>query len=165
MDNEIYGLTKGQPSPTSPLGMTRKASPYGSIDAPIDPLRTVLAYGATFVARGFSSRPRQLIGLIKDATRHQGFAFLQVMSPCVTFYNTYPALKESTLDLPEEHDPSDLRSALKYATDQERTYLGLFYQEHGRRSFTRRSGDVQEVAQSKGAWDLETLVQSYNTKA
>jgi hypothetical protein len=87
------------------------------------------------------------------------------MSPCVTFNNMYPALKESTLDLPEDHDTSNLRSALTYATDPERTYLGLFYQEHGRRSFTRRSGDVQKVAQGKGAFDLEALVQSYNTKA
>jgi 2-oxoglutarate ferredoxin oxidoreductase subunit beta len=165
MDNEIYGLTKGQPSPTSPLGMKRKASPYGSIDAPIDPLRTVLAYGATFVARGFSSRPRQLIGLIKAATRHEGFAFIQVMSPCVTYYNTYDQLKETTRDLPEDHDTSDLRSALTYATDPELTYLGLFYQEHGRRSFTRRSADVEAVAQGGAPLDLEALIQTFNTKA
>src|SRR4030042_1310261 len=100
MDNEIYGLTKGQPSPTSPLGMEKKASPYGTYDSPLNPVAMVLSYGATFVARGFSSQPRDLSELIKQGVQHPGFAFIQVISPCVTFYDTYARFKEITTPIP-----------------------------------------------------------------
>jgi len=129
MDNEIYGLTKGQPSPTSPVGIERKASPYGTVERPINPLQLAIACGATWVARGFSSKPKELSELIKAAIQHKGFSLLQVLSPCVTFYDTYDHFKSITKPLPADHNPHDRLSALKYAIEEQTQYLGLFYQE------------------------------------
>jgi 2-oxoglutarate/2-oxoacid ferredoxin oxidoreductase subunit beta len=129
MDNEIYGLTKGQPSPTSPVGIEKKASPYGTVERPINPLQLAIACGATWVARGFSSKPKELSELIKAAIQHKGFSLLQVLSPCVTFYDTYDHFKSITKPLPADHDSHDRLSALKYAIEEQTQYLGLFYQE------------------------------------
>ncbi len=129
MDNEIYGLTKGQPSPTSPVGIEKKASPYGTVERPINPLQLAISCGATWVARGFSSKPKELGELIKAAIQHKGFSLLQVLSPCVTFYDTYDHFKSIAKPLPAEHNPHDRLSALKYAMEEETQYLGLFYQE------------------------------------
>jgi 2-oxoglutarate ferredoxin oxidoreductase subunit beta len=129
MDNEIYGLTKGQASPTSPVGMERKASPYGTVEAPLNPLLIALASGAPWVGRGFSSKPKELVELIKQAMQHKGFSFLQVFSPCVTFYDTYDHFKEVTKVLPADHNPHDRLSAMKYAMDEQTLYLGHYYVE------------------------------------
>src|SRR6202035_5052752 len=92
MDNQIYGLTTGQMSPTSQLGMKTKSTPYGSVENPINPISLALAAGATFVARGFTGEQKHLTNLIKQALQHKGFAFVDVFSPCVTYNldNTYP---------------------------------------------------------------------------
>jgi 2-oxoglutarate ferredoxin oxidoreductase subunit beta len=129
MDNEIYGLTKGQPSPTSPMGMEKKASPYGTVDSPIDPIQMALAYNASFVARGFSSKPKEVTELIKAAMTHKGFSFVQVLSPCVTFYDTYDHFKQITAPMPAGHDPSDRGKAMQLAMTEEQMYLGIFYQQ------------------------------------
>jgi 2-oxoglutarate ferredoxin oxidoreductase subunit beta len=129
MDNEIYGLTKGQPSPTSPMGMEKKASPYGTVDSPIDPIQMALAYNASFVARGFSSKPKEVTELIKAAMTHKGFSFVQVLSPCVTFYDTYDHFKQITAPMPAGHDPSDRGKAMQLALTEEQMYLGIFYQQ------------------------------------
>jgi 2-oxoglutarate ferredoxin oxidoreductase subunit beta len=129
MDNEIYGLTKGQPSPTSPIGMEKKASPYGTYDIPLNPMAMVLAYGASFVARGFSSQPRELTETIKRGVQHQGFSFIQVISPCVTFYDTYAHFKEITAPIPESHDTSDRGAAMQLALNTDTHYLGIFYED------------------------------------
>lgn len=129
MDNEIYGLTKGQPSPTSPTGLERKAAPFGTVEKPLNPLMLALAAGASWVGRGFSSKPKELTELIKQAMQHKGFAFLQVLSPCVTFYDTNNHFKQVTKPLPADHNSRDRMGALKYAMDEETLYLGLYYQE------------------------------------
>src|SRR6202047_2211316 len=85
MDNQIYGLTTGQTSPTSRLGMKTKSMPFGSIEAPLNPISLALAAGATFVARGFSAEQKHLTELIKQGLQHKGFSFLDVFSPCVTY--------------------------------------------------------------------------------
>jgi 2-oxoglutarate ferredoxin oxidoreductase subunit beta len=163
MDNEIYGLTKGQPSPTSPLGMEKKASPYGSIDAPLDPLLVVLAAGATFVARGFSSRPKELTELLKAATLHKGFSFVQVYSPCVTFNNTYDLLKERTEDLPAGHDVTDRLAAVRMASDPGAIRLGIFYHDTSRPSYDMLASGVRDKARARGGFDLAGLAARYNT--
>lgn len=129
MDNEIYGLTKGQASPTSPVGMERKASPYGTIEKPLNPLLIALASGVSWAARGFSSKPKELVDLIKAAITHKGFSLLQVYSPCTTFYDTYDHFKQVTKPLPADHNPRELMSALKYAMDEQTLYLGLYFQD------------------------------------
>jgi len=130
MDNAVYGLTKGQTSPTAQVGLATKATPQGSSDPPVNPMLMALASGATFVARGFSSQPKELAELVKKGVEHEGFAFIDVYSPCPTFntVNTFKYYKETTVELPQEHDPSDFAAALKYAGCEDPLYLGLFYQ-------------------------------------
>lgn len=161
MDNEIYGLTKGQPSPTSPVGMKRKASPYGSIDTPINPILLTLAYNASFVARGFSSKPKEVTELIKQGIAHKGFSFIQVYSPCVTFYDTYKHYREVTAPLPADHNPADRMSAIKHAMDPEKLYLGVFYKEE-RPTYDEAEDNIQEEA-AQAPFSLEKLIAKYRS--
>jgi 2-oxoglutarate/2-oxoacid ferredoxin oxidoreductase subunit beta len=85
MDNQIYGLTTGQTSPTSRKGMKTKSMPFGSVEGPINPITLALSAGATFVARGFSAEQKHLTELIKQGIQHKGFSFIDVFSPCVTY--------------------------------------------------------------------------------
>jgi 2-oxoglutarate ferredoxin oxidoreductase subunit beta len=130
MDNQIYGLTKGQVSPTSPIGAKAKSAPYGTVETPINPLLLVLAYGATYVARGYASQPKQLTELIAGAIRHHGFSFVQVLSPCVTFNKaaTYDYYKDRVKPLPETHRSDDLADAMRLASDTQTFHLGLFFE-------------------------------------
>ncbi len=127
MDNEIYGLTKGQTSPTSPHGHVTKSTPQGNPASPLHPLAIVLASGATFVARGFSSQPKHLAELIRMGLEHKGFSFIHAMSPCVTFYDTYKLYKEKVYQIPDNHDVADLDAAMRYAMESERIPLGVLY--------------------------------------
>jgi 2-oxoglutarate ferredoxin oxidoreductase subunit beta len=116
MDNQIYGLTIGQASPTSLMDMKTKSTPFGNIEAPLNPIAMAIVTGATYVARGFSGNPRQLTELIYNGMEHKGFALIDVFSPCITFNkdNTSAFFKQRVLEL-EDHDPSDKASALEEA--------------------------------------------------
>jgi 2-oxoglutarate ferredoxin oxidoreductase subunit beta len=104
MDNQIYGLTTGQVSPTSRLGMKTKSTPFGNVEGPINPISLALAAGATFVARGFSGDQKHLTDLIKQGLEHKGFSFIDVFSPCVTYNhdNTYPWFKQRVKKLEDD---------------------------------------------------------------
>jgi len=104
MDNQIYGLTTGQVSPTSRLGMKTKSTPFGSVEGPINPISLALAAGATFVARAFSGDQKHLTDLIKQGVEHKGFSFIDVFSPCVTYNhdNTYPWFKQRVKKLEDD---------------------------------------------------------------
>ncbi|MGH9720684.1 MAG: 2-oxoacid:ferredoxin oxidoreductase subunit beta [Bryobacteraceae bacterium] len=119
MDNQIYGLTTGQVSPTSRIGMKTKSTPFGSVEGPINPMTLALAAGATFVARGFSGEPKHLTELIKLGIQHRGFSFIDVFSPCVTYNhdNTYPWFRERVkkLEADSGYDPSDWSAAMAKA--------------------------------------------------
>jgi 2-oxoglutarate/2-oxoacid ferredoxin oxidoreductase subunit beta len=119
MDNQIYGLTTGQTSPTSRKGMKTKSMPYGNVEEPINPITLALAAGATFVARGFSAEPKHLASLIKQGLEHKGFSFIDVFSPCVTYNhdNTYAWFGERVKKLEEDasYDSSDWHEAMKRA--------------------------------------------------
>src|SRR5689334_5037202 len=117
MDNQIYGLTTGQTSPTSRVGMKTKSMPFGNIEAPVNPISLALAAGATFVARGFSGDQKHLTELIKQGIEHKGFSFLDVFSPCVTYNhdNTYQWYRPRVKKL-EDHaayDASDWPMAME----------------------------------------------------
>ena len=116
MNNQIYGLTTGQLSPTSEQGMITKSSPDGSIEAPLNPLAMAIAGGATWIGRGFSGDPKHLTGLMKAGMEHTGFALLDVFSPCVTYNhnNTFAWFKERVTKLEDNgHDPSDWKAAME----------------------------------------------------
>jgi 2-oxoglutarate ferredoxin oxidoreductase subunit beta len=85
MDNEIYGLTKGQAAPTTPLGDKTKSTTYGNPEAAVDPCALAISFGATWVGRGFSGDVKGTAELMKQAIAHKGFAFLNIISPCVTW--------------------------------------------------------------------------------
>jgi 2-oxoglutarate ferredoxin oxidoreductase subunit beta len=146
MDNSIYGMTKGQPSPTTPPGTVRKASPYGSLERPLNPLMMLLAYEASFVARAFSGEIKQMVEIIKAALQHPGFAFVQVLSPCVSFYDSYDHYRGIAEPLPEEHDRSDLMEAMRLARVGEPQYLGIFYEERERQPYSAQIEGLQKRA-------------------
>jgi 2-oxoglutarate ferredoxin oxidoreductase subunit beta len=133
MDNQIYGLTTGQMSPTSQLGMKTKSTPYGSVENPINPISLALAAGATFVARGFSGEQKHLTELIKQAIQHKGFAFIDVFSPCVTYNldNTYPWFKQRVKKLEDDssYDSTNWTAAMgKSQIWGEEIPIGKFFQ-------------------------------------
>jgi 2-oxoglutarate ferredoxin oxidoreductase subunit beta len=117
MDNQIYGLTTGQTSPTSRIGMKTKSMPYGNIETPLNPISMALAAGATFVARGFSGEQKHLTELIKRGIEHKGFSFIDVFSPCVTYNrdNTFQWFRPRVKKLEDntEYDPSDWSAAME----------------------------------------------------
>jgi 2-oxoglutarate ferredoxin oxidoreductase subunit beta len=116
MDNQIYGLTTGQTSPTSRLGMKTKSAPFGNVEGPINPISIALAAGATFIGRGFSGEQKHLTELIKQGIEHKGFSFLDVFSPCVTYNhdNTYQWFRPRVKKLEDdaEYDPTDWMAAM-----------------------------------------------------
>lgn len=133
MDNQIYGLTTGQMSPTSQLGMKTKSTPYGSVENPINPISLALTAGATFVARGFSGEQKHLTDLIKQAIQHRGFAFIDVFSPCVTYNldNTYPWFKQRVKKLEDDssYDSTNWVAAMgKSQIWGEEIPIGKFFQ-------------------------------------
>ena len=131
MNNEIYGLTTGQVSPTSETGMKTKTTPHGNLEGMLNPLSLALASGCGYIARGFSGQPKHLTQLYEDGIQHPGFALIDVFSPCVTFnkHNTYQYFRDRIYKLEDEdHDPSKLHAAMDRALEWEpRIPIGLFY--------------------------------------
>jgi 2-oxoglutarate ferredoxin oxidoreductase subunit beta len=139
MDNQIYGLTKGQTSPRSSEGFKTKSTPQGSIETTLAPLEIALASGATFVAQSFSSNLKQLTALIEAGLNHEGFSLINVFSPCVTFnkINTYDWFKENIVDLEgvEGYDPSNRVMAMTKLMETKGMLTGLIYQDTSRKSY------------------------------
>ena len=132
MNNQVYGLTTGQVSPTSSLGMKTKSTPFGNVEMPVNPITVAIMNGATFVARGYSSDVKHLTDLIKKGIQHKGFSLIDVFSPCVTFNhdNSYAFFKERVKKLEDEdHDTTDWKAACEKALMWGDTiYTGLFFQ-------------------------------------
>jgi len=129
MDNEIYGLTKGQTSPTSPQGHVTKSTPYGLLASQFNPLATVLTLNVSFVARGYSAKPKELAALIEKGIQHKGFSFIHVLSPCPTFYHTFDAWDASVTPIATDHDVTNRTQAMALAMETNKQYIGLLYQE------------------------------------
>jgi len=125
-DNGVYGLTTGQYTPTSRRGFKGPSTPAGSVEDPIDPLTLMLVAGATFVARGYSGKVEQLADLMARAIEHRGFAFIDVLQPCVTFNDAYKKYNAETE--PATHDPKDLVAAMAAAARRDRLPLGVIYE-------------------------------------
>jgi len=134
MNNQIYGLTTGQASPTTTKGHRTKSTPRGNDERPINPIALALVSGATYVARGFSGEPNHMAELIAGGIRHKGFALIDVFSPCVTYnhLNTYQWFKQRLYKL-EDHagyDPTQVAVALEKSFEWgERIPIGLFYRD------------------------------------
>jgi len=116
MDNQIYGLTTGQVSPTSVKGMKTKTTPHGSVENPINPIPMAIVGGATYVARAFSGKQKHLVEILKGAIQHRGFALVDVFSPCVTYNkdNTYQWFNPRVKILEDQgHDPANFNKAIE----------------------------------------------------
>ena len=163
MDNNIYGLTKGQTSPTSQVGFVTKTTPKGTPDRPINPLRLAIASGATFVARGFSGKPKELAELIVEGINHNGFAVIDTFSPCPTFnkINTFKAYREEVAELPADHDPSDMYKAIEMASSSDPMYLGVLYREEGE-SFEDHLAAAKVGGEEDAAKVMENLFELYS---
>ncbi|MBN1551368.1 2-oxoacid:ferredoxin oxidoreductase subunit beta [bacterium] len=131
-DNAIYGLTKGQASPTTPFGQYTKTTPYGNPEKPLNPILIGLAYGASFVAQGFAGFPQDLTIVFQEAIQHKGFSFVVVTTPCVTFDHaniTYQRFRNIWKKIPEDHDKQNLANAMALAQDGN-YYNGILFQDH-----------------------------------
>lgn len=129
-DNQVYGLTKGQASPTSEEGFVTKVQPQGVIAAPFNPIAVAVAMQAGFVARGYAGEQEFLSELIRQGIEHRGFSLIDVLQPCVSFnkVNTYAWYQERCYRLPEEYDPGNRTGAMKVADEwTDKIALGLIY--------------------------------------
>jgi 2-oxoglutarate ferredoxin oxidoreductase subunit beta len=132
MDNQIYGLTKGQLSPTSQRGRPTVSSAHGSMESPVNPLLYVLGYGAEFVAQGTPADMNGLAAVIEEGIRYPGFAFINVQSPCVTYGLEDQMLKAQKAQMQSleslGHNPADVLAAMALAQQYgDKLYTGVFY--------------------------------------
>ncbi|MDP3501409.1 MAG: 2-oxoacid:ferredoxin oxidoreductase subunit beta [Myxococcales bacterium] len=169
MDNQVYGLTKGQLSPTSPRGLETVTSPFGSLEEPINPLLYMLAYGAGFVAQATPADMPGMTALIEEAIRYPGFAFVNIQSPCVTFgeddqqLKAHKAKQKSLASL--GHDPSNQLAALDlaraYGTE---LYTGVFYRNPSPPPTYESLVKLRQTEQAKKARPRNQILDAYLQK-
>jgi len=165
MDNGVYGLTKGQSSPTTKIGEITSSTPFGKIEAEINPLELYLTLGVSFIASGFSSQPRPLANLITQGMEHEGFSIIHVQSPCTTYNDTFDQLKgnvkkgiEPTLwDIPENHDASD-QAAAYGLLQQGGIPVGVVYNDESRLSMDQQMEKLWEKTTPK---TVESLMDAF----
>ena len=144
-NNMVYGLTKGQASPTSQIGFRTPMQVDGVFLEPFNPLAVAIALDAGFVARAFAGDADQTREIIKKAIAHKGYALVDIFQPCVSFnrLNTYQWFKERTYYL-ENNDPADRDDAFKRATEREKLPLGIFYLNSDKKTFEENVGIYRE---------------------
>lgn len=174
MDNFVYGLTKKQTSPTSPLGFKSKTDPTGAMDQPINPMRTLINSGATFIARSHATQVNHMIEMMERAARHPGFSVVEILSECVEFYpgafdagnpRKGGAFKQIELrkndGSPEDaarHDPTDELAAAKLALEEWPGSFGVYYETTRPTKNELEAGLIKRAREkTKGASDLELL--------
>jgi len=175
MDNSVYGLTKKQTSPTSPIGFKTKTDPTGAIDQPINPMRTLLNTGATFVARSHATQVNHMTEMMLRAAKHPGFSVVEILSECVEFYpgafdssiprkgGTWSLIQEKKNDgTPEDvdrHDVADEVAAFKLAGQAWPGSFGVFYENNSRKTKNVLEAELVTKARerTKNATDLQLL--------
>ena len=130
MDNEIYGLTKGQAAPTTPSGDKTKSTIYGNPETAVDPCALAISFGATWVGRGFSGDVKGTAELMKQAISHHGFAFLNLISPCVTWRgdDQFKALRAKVRPVPDGHNRTDRTAAFSLTSEDDHLTAGVLYE-------------------------------------
>ena len=164
MDNGVYGLTKGQSSPTSDMGKITTSTPYGKIEVPVSPLNYYMTVGVSYIASYYSSKPKILANFIKDAMNHKGFSIVHVQSPCTTYNDTYELLKGKpregipglAWEIPEDHDPSSENSAFDLL-QRPGIPLGLVYKAEGK-TLEDRQEEIREKVKEK---DVDETISQY----
>ena len=178
MDNQVYGLTKGQTSPTSPTGFESTTTPNGSAEGPVHPLRVALANGCSWIAQGFSGNIKQLSDLMVQAIQHPGFSLLNVQSPCVTYRATimedgekvgvFEWFRKHLYNLEEDagYDPTDRAAAFRTLLEHDDLVTGVLYKNTetaGYRHFLKGYTDqpMHEMAAKLDDTELEKLVAQF----
>jgi 2-oxoglutarate ferredoxin oxidoreductase subunit beta len=156
MDNQTYGLTKGQVSPTSLHEQKSPSTPFGNLEEPLNTLALAIAADCSFVARGASFRSKELTELIVEGIRHPGFSFIDAFSPCTAFNNTTQTWKEAVHVLPGEHDSGDRARAFAAALADPMS-IGVFYK-HERPTLDGVFRAMQEAAEPGS---LDELVDAF----
>ena len=165
MDNGVYGLTKGQSSPTTELGVITPTTPFGKLENPLNPLELYLTLGVSFVASGFSSKIKDLTNLISQGMQYPGFSIVHVQSPCTTYNDNYDLLKGNTKkgidpivhDVPESHDSSSKQAAYTLL-QEEGIPLGIIYQRDEANPLDKRVDAMREKANAR---DLEKQIAAF----
>ena len=166
MDNEIYGLTKGQLSPTSPMNLVTATSVYGSIEDPLNIVSIMLGYRTSFVARGFAGDSAYLHKLIVKAIQHKGFSFVDILSPCVTYRGKgeYNRIRQLMVRLEDDstYDKTNITHAWRIATEErtERISIGVIYEEQ-RPDFQTRIEVMRLKAKAKGTYTIENMLNQF----
>jgi 2-oxoglutarate ferredoxin oxidoreductase subunit beta len=168
MDNWVYGLTKKQTSPTSPLGFKSKTDIWGAVDQPINPMKQLISAGATFVARATATNVTHLLQMMEAAMDHDGFSVIECLSECVEFYegafDASNPRKGGRFDLvPADHDVNDENAAYKLAATPFPGHFGIFYK-NNRPTKNKLEAEINAKAQEKvkGKKDWEILQATFN---
>ncbi|MGA2748353.1 MAG: thiamine pyrophosphate-dependent enzyme [Verrucomicrobiota bacterium] len=168
MDNWVYGLTKKQTSPTSPIGFKSKTDVWGAVDQPINPMKQLIASGASFVARATHTNPNHLLQMMEAAMDHDGFSVIECLSECVEFFegafDASNPRKGGKFELvPATHDPTDEVAAYKLADAPFPGYFGIFYKS-GRPTKNQLEAKINAQARQKvnGKQDWEILQATFN---
>ena len=169
-NNMVYGLTKGQASPTSQKGFVTPVQVGGVFLEPFNPLAVAIALNASFVARAFAGDIERTTDILKKAIEHNGYALVDIFQPCVTFnrINTIQWFKEHTYNL-EDHDPSDRQKAFEKATETEKLPLGIFYESPQKPSFEENVGIYEEkqtplYERDLDKKELKNLIETYKMR-
>lgn len=166
-DNQVYGLTKGQASPTTMQGSKTKAQPAGQPSMPFNPVGTAVVMRAGFVARGFSGETDHLADLIIEAVKHPGFSLVDILQPCVSFnkVNTFAWYKERCEKIGEDHDPTDWEAAAALAMEfGERIPIGVIWKNPDRPAFETLAPGMEKGPLATRTTDraaLEKIIHSY----
>lgn len=127
-ENRVFALTTGQADAISPKGFVGKSTPFGSVEEPLNPPLLLLASGATFVARSYAGDIEGTKKIMQEAIEHKGFSFVEIIQPCITFYDTRDYFKDKIYWLPEDFPKNDLRAAIdKVRETEDKVPLGIFY--------------------------------------
>ena len=161
MDNGVYGLTKGQSSPTTDLGVVTSSTPYGKMEEKLHPLRSYLTMGVSFIASTISTKVKDMTDIMYEAMNHPGFSIVHVQSPCTEYNNTFEALKGNVkkgieplaYDIPEGHDSSDAEAAQEIV-NADGIPLGIIYQDTSRPTFDKRVSDTTGIKDMKSVKSL-----------
>ena len=165
MDNGVYGLTKGQSSPTSEIGMITSSTPFGKAEEGLNPLRLYLTIGVSHIASALSSKIKDMANMIYDAMEYPGFSVVHVQSPCTEYNDTYKVLKGEprkgipgrAWDIADDHDPSNIDAAASLL-ERDGIPLGLVYQAESQPTLEQRLDGLRAKAKEL---TTEQMVASY----
>ena len=168
MDNFVYGLTKKQTSPTSPIGFKSKTDIWGAVDQPINPMKQLIAAGATFVARTTHTNPNHVLQMMEAAMDHDGFSVIECLSECIEFYEgafdaSNPRKGGVFNTVPADHDVTNEEAAYKLSGTPFPGYFGIFYKANRpTKNALEAKINAEAMAKTKGLKDWQILQKSFD---